>query len=89
VPGQNTYRLVNLPNPEHPGSEYLVSLGDYGVVYASVGFTGNALNFTGFGTPDNGGSVTIQAGTQQRTVLVATDGAVSITEPGVSGTIAF
>lgn len=73
APSANSYTLVDLADPDRRGTEYTVDLGaePFEVVISSAVFGSDAsLAFNGFGIPDDGGSVVVQAGTYQKTVSV-------------------
>ncbi len=70
------YRLVGTPDPDRPSAEYRVSLGvePYRATIVSADFGGDAtLVFDGYGAPDSGGTVVVQAGTNQQSVTVDPD----------------
>ncbi len=73
---QNAYRLSGMPNPDHPGVEYAVCLREYNATLS----TNADLTFNGFGVPGSAGTVTIQAGAQSRTITLALNGEIKITE---------
>jgi len=77
-----TYRLVGVSDPDHPGSEYTIRLFEtpYEVGIVSADFNGDAtVIFDGYGVPDSGGTVVVAAGTEQRTInLAAASGRVTL-----------
>ena len=69
----NSYRLIGIPDPDRPGVEYVVSLSDepYQAELISADFGSDAqVVFDGYGTPDSGGTVIVQWGTIQKTVVL-------------------
>jgi prepilin-type N-terminal cleavage/methylation domain-containing protein len=83
------YRVANLPDPNQPTQRYRVdlSLNPYGVTGLVADFTGDtALTFDMYGAPDSGGTVTLDLGSNQRTVYVDADtGTASLTPVNTSG----
>ncbi len=72
-PAASRYVLRQIQGIDHKGLEYTVSLSDppYRARFISVDFGGDALiRFDGFGTPDSGGAVLVEAGTQLCTVTL-------------------
>ncbi len=69
------YALPGLADVDHPSRPYEVRLADspYTVLLVSAQF-GEAndadVEFNGFGVPDSGGKIAIQAGDQQRTIVL-------------------
>jgi prepilin-type N-terminal cleavage/methylation domain-containing protein len=58
-------QLIGLPDPDHPGLDYVVNLGaePYRADIGSVDLGGDAqIVFDGFGQPDSGGSIVVSAG---------------------------
>ncbi len=71
--GANTYRLVGVQHLDHAGREYEVLLAQepYRTRLVSADFGGDAeILFDGYGVPDSGGTVVLQAGNYQQTVAV-------------------
>ena len=69
----HSYRIVGLPDPVRPGSEYVVLLREppYEVKIVSIDLGGDAnLVFDGFGTPDSGGTIVLRSGDYRATVTV-------------------
>lgn len=69
----NTFTLVGAVNPDNSGQPWVVSLNGrvYEATLKSVDLGGDAeLIFSGFGTPDSGGTILITAGGTSRTVTV-------------------
>ena len=67
------YQLTGLPDPDHPGQTYVVSLSGepYEATIVSVDFAGTtSVTFDGYGVPDNGGTIVIQSGNRQKTITV-------------------
>jgi prepilin-type N-terminal cleavage/methylation domain-containing protein len=84
-----TYRLAGLADPDHPGAEYVVRLGDppYEVSIANIVFgTDSEIIFDGYGVPDTGGSLIVQVSDYARLISIAAGtGRVTVTEtPPVS-----
>lgn len=72
-PGHDSYGMAGVSGLENPASAYRVSLSDepYNASFLSVSFGGTlTISFDGYGVPDNGGSVVVQAGEFTRTVSV-------------------
>jgi len=73
-PASDRYEMPAREDPDHPGSPYDVRLCDepYHADLTSVSFVGggDTVTFDGFGMPDRGGSVTLQAGNHTRSVLI-------------------
>lgn len=71
-----SYTLVGMPHPDHPGAVYRVQLGEapYEADIVSFDFGGDGdVIFDIFGTPDSGGTVTIAVGSYTRTVTLDAD----------------
>ncbi len=70
----NQVQLTGYADPDHPSLTYTIRLGDspYQATLVSADFDGggSTLTFTAFGVPLGGGSVVVQVGSVQRTVLV-------------------
>jgi len=67
------YQLVGLDRLDRRAGDYTVRLGDetYGSDLVSADLGGDAqIVFSGYGLPDSGGTVVVQSGGVQRTVLV-------------------
>ena len=72
----NSYRLVGMTDPDRSATEYKVSLFQepYSTTIVSADFGGDAeIIFDGWGAPDSGGSVVVQAGSHQKTINVDPD----------------
>jgi prepilin-type N-terminal cleavage/methylation domain-containing protein len=70
------YTLVNVPDPDHASLQYEVRLSHapYRASLSSVDFGGDEMvQFDGYGVPDSGGTVVIQAGAYQKTVTLDPD----------------
>ena len=70
-PITNRYEMAGVSDPNRPAQDYTVdlSLDPYRAAIVSADFGGaSAITFDGFGTPDSGGTVVVQVGSQQRTV---------------------
>ncbi len=73
---ENSYRLIGVPDQDRPGVEYAVSLSNepYRAEIISADFGGDGLVvFDGYGTPDSGGTVIVQWGSIQKTVVLDAD----------------
>jgi prepilin-type N-terminal cleavage/methylation domain-containing protein len=67
------YQLLNIPAPDGMPGDYTVVLSaePYQADLTNVSFDGSPqVIFNGWGLPDRGGTVTLSAGGQQRTVVV-------------------
>lgn len=67
------YELVGMDHPDRAGQPYRVQLSDepYQAKIVSVQFGGDAeIVFDGFGMPDTKGTIVIQVGGYQKTVIV-------------------
>jgi prepilin-type N-terminal cleavage/methylation domain-containing protein len=67
------YELVGMDHPDRAGEKYSVHLSDepYQAKIVSVQLGGDAeIVFDGFGMPDTGGTIVIQVGGYQKTVIV-------------------
>ncbi|MCA9069583.1 MAG: GspH/FimT family protein [Planctomycetaceae bacterium] len=72
----DNYTLVGIGHPDRVGQSYVVQLNQnpYQSDLASASFGGGStIVFDAFGTPDNGGTVTVQAGAYSQTVTVDPD----------------
>lgn len=72
----DSYRLVGVPDPDRPASEYQVHLRrePYEVRILSADFGGDTdISFDGYGQPDSGGSVLIGVGGHSATISVDPD----------------
>jgi type II secretion system protein H len=70
------YQLLNVPSPDGQSGDYTVvlSAAPYNADLTSANFNGSSqVVFNGWGLPDNGGTVAVSVGSEQRTVVV--DGA--------------
>ncbi len=70
---KSSYKILGLPDPDHPDLEYRVALSDepYTAAILSASFGGSAdLIFDGYGTPQQGGSVVVQVGARQQTITI-------------------
>ncbi len=80
--GPDRYHLLGIGNPNGSGPNYTVHLGSepYLASMVSADFGGDTdLVFDGYGIPDSGGTVVVQVGSLQKSVVVnATTGAASI-----------
>jgi len=69
----DSYTLPGIPPLDSRSGDYTVNFQDslYSVTIVSADFGGAAeLKYDGFGMPDSGGSVVLQCGSHQRTVVV-------------------
>ena len=70
-------RLIDIPDPDDPGSLHttteLWSRPDYAQVNTSDFGGDNKIIFDGFGDPDSGGEATISVGSQMRTIALDVD----------------
>jgi prepilin-type N-terminal cleavage/methylation domain-containing protein len=77
-----TYTLPGESDADHPSETYSVNLtkAPYRASLAAVSFGGTAvLTFNGYGVPNFAGSITVRAGSSQRTVAVAaTSGEITV-----------
>ena len=76
--GEHTYGIEGARDLDHPGDVYEVSLLDdpYGVVITAIDFgadTPRKIVFDGYGVPDSGGTIVVEAGGNQETVTVDPD----------------
>ena len=72
----DSYRLPQFADPDHPTERYDIALDDepYKVRIVSADFDGDAeIKFNGYGMPDSGGTVVLQAAGYQVTVEVDPD----------------
>ncbi|MBP88168.1 MAG: hypothetical protein CMJ64_15870 [Planctomycetaceae bacterium] len=78
----STYTLPNVPDLDHPGSDYAVDLtrAPSASLLFSVDFNGTETStFDGYGVPDNPGTIEVDAGTYAQTIVIeATTGKVTI-----------
>jgi len=76
------YQLLNIPAPDGAPGDYTVVLSaePYQAELTNASFDGGPeVIFNGWGLPDKGGTVTLSAGGQQRTVVVdGTTGRISV-----------
>jgi type IV fimbrial biogenesis protein FimT len=75
------YQLSNVPALDGVSSDYMVDLSapPYQADLTNVSFSGSQVTFSGWGLPDQGGSVVLSAGAEQRTVTVdAATGKISV-----------
>jgi prepilin-type N-terminal cleavage/methylation domain-containing protein len=76
------YQLLGVPAPDGKGGDYtvLLSSAPYLAELVNVDFNKTSqVVFSGWGLPDNGGTVTVAAGGQQRTIVVdGSTGSISI-----------
>ena len=80
VPG-NSYELENVDGLDQAAEDYLVVLSgsDYSVTIVSSDFGGNNnVTFDMYGRPGSGGTVVLQAGAEQRSVVLNANGSISI-----------
>lgn len=84
-PAADCYTLAGWDDPDRPGQPYTVALGGdphrADLVAASFG-SGSTVTFNGYGLPQDGGTVTVQAGDYAWTVSVDGEtGEVTTTGP--------
>ena len=87
-PAADSYQLSGLPDLDRPSIDYVVHLADepYGATLISADFNGSSsVNFNGFGQAtgmaSTTGTVVIQIGDQQRTIILDPDtGELTISE---------
>jgi type II secretion system protein H len=76
------YQLLNVPSPDGVPGDYTVVLSapPYNADLTSVNFNSSSqVIFSGWGLPNNGGTIVLSAGSEQRTVVVdGASGRVSI-----------
>ena len=74
APG-NSYTLLALPDIDHPSQDYQILVESrFRAWIVSADCGGDAkLSFDGYGTPDSGAKIVLQAGRHQITVLVDAD----------------
>jgi type II secretory pathway pseudopilin PulG len=73
APASEQYSLVGVASLDGEAADYTVDLrtDPYNAAIGSVDFGGTAtVVFSGWGLPDNGGSVVVTAGPETRTVIV-------------------
>jgi type II secretion system protein H len=82
APATEQYQLLNVPAPDGAAGDYTVILSaePYRANLVSASFnTSTQVVFNGWGLPNNGGTIVVAVGSQQRTVAVdAGTGRVSI-----------
>jgi type II secretory pathway pseudopilin PulG len=69
----NFYELQGYMDPDHPSLEYKIDLSKTGhpAELVACDFAGNRfVTFDMHGRPDNGGSVVVQSGNHQKTIIV-------------------
>ena len=69
----HSYELAGVRNRDRPGQPYIVNLAlpPYEVAIKSIGPGNDAtIEFDGFGSPDSGGVITIEAGEVEKTIIV-------------------
>jgi len=69
----HSYDLAGIADMDHSSQEYSVSLADtgYASTLVSVDFgSGTSVTFSRYGRPDNGGTVVVTVGGEQRSVVV-------------------
>lgn len=66
------YRLLSIPAPDGAPGDYTVTLSaePYRADLTNASFDGSQVIFDGWGLPNQGGTVTLAAGGEQRTVVV-------------------
>ncbi|HUU96714.1 MAG TPA: GspH/FimT family pseudopilin [Phycisphaerae bacterium] len=74
----NSYLLVGVQHLDHPEAKYVVPLSDdpYGatIIKVDLGATDTQeIVFDGYGVPDSGGTILVEAGGNQKTVTVDPD----------------
>lgn len=78
----STYVVPNVPDLDHPGSDYSVDLTrpPYIALLYSVDFNNTeTVTFDGYGVPDNAGTIEVEAGNYSQTLTIeATTGKVTI-----------
>ena len=75
------YQLSNVPALDGTSANYTVVLSapPYQADLTNVSFSGSQVTFNGWGLPDQGGTVALSAGAEQRTVVVdAATGRISL-----------
>ncbi len=72
----DTYQVAGMPHPDHPAKEYEVRLAEepYRAAILSADFGGQKqVVFDGYGMPDSGGTVVIEAASEKRTITLDKD----------------
>ena len=80
----NSYKIQGMPDPDRPGKLHKVELDEepYNAEIVSADFDGNAeVVFTGFGTPEEGGTIVLQVNNRQTTITISTDSGILISLP--------
>jgi type II secretory pathway pseudopilin PulG len=70
---QSEYTLAGVAHLDHPSQPYVVRLSEepFRAKIVSASFGGDAnVTFTGYGTPDSGGSLVIAVGSRQATITL-------------------
>ncbi|MGQ9574695.1 MAG: GspH/FimT family pseudopilin [Thermoguttaceae bacterium] len=72
-PEGSRYEIVGMKDPDHPIHSYTVNLAEapYQVAFSLVDLGGDAtVVFNGFGVPDSGGTLVLQAGQYTKTITI-------------------
>jgi prepilin-type N-terminal cleavage/methylation domain-containing protein len=80
VPASGQYTVAGMADPDHPARAYVVDLKDepYALSSMSADLGGDAtIVFDGYGAPDSGGTIIVQAGDSSRTITIDPDTGVA------------
>lgn len=75
IPASNEYRIPDVGSLKDSSADHVVQLADaHSASLVSASFGGDAVVvFDGYGMPDSGGQVVVQAGSFQKTVVLDAD----------------
>lgn len=89
--GTDSYTLVGMEDPDHPGLEYAVQLTEepYNASIASADFGGDfEVVFDGYGVPDSDGTLVVAVGNYRKTLTLNADtGRVTVSDVSVEETV--
>ncbi|NLG42078.1 MAG: prepilin-type N-terminal cleavage/methylation domain-containing protein, partial [Phycisphaerae bacterium] len=89
-PASSSYRLSGLPDPDHPGLEYVVQLGaaPYEATLPKINLgNDSSITFDAYGVPNKSGSVLVQCGEFVRVISVDAAGRATVTGGAASGPV--
>ncbi len=89
-PASSSYRLSGLPDPDHPGLEYVVQLGaaPYEATLPKINLgNDSSITFDAYGVPNKSGSVSVQCGEFVRVIWVDAAGRATVTGGAASGPV--
>jgi type II secretory pathway pseudopilin PulG len=86
-PAGSRYEIAGMSDPDRPAATYAVNLAEapYQVTLGTVDLGGNAsLIYNGYGVPNGGATIVIQAGKYARKITIDPDTGIAAIDPPVT-----